>query len=664
MAHPDLSRFGWTAPPVARVALLALLLPAFAHLPAQFGLAGSRAATIGQWRHPEAQLQALVGDGLDVSLIDGADRLLPPHARIVVITPGRDPRRAERLAFFRSRYWLTPRPVWWLAAAPRDGSWESQSWNPDPLTHASVAAFARQHGVTHALVFGDVPLRDLGRPLIERPTGRLVALVSDSGTPPASPPYGTSWSRAPVAPALAAALLAVVALGLAGRLLAGSPSRPVSWMDSAAGAWWLGSVTLTAGMFWLDRLQVPPGVQRVVLAGIGVGATVAALARRRAGSRGRPRPEPAGPAETGAPDVPAHGLSLPRTIGWLAAALLAVNIAFVAVLAVGQPLEAWDSWSHWAGRARSIVREGGIGPATTGDSTRIQGHLHYPLAVPLREAWVFGWLGAPDDRWVGVLTLLDYLALLALLRGALGRARAPALVPVTLAAAIFPLAAGAGAAMPDVTVALLSTAGVVHLWYWIRSGARADLVLGALAAGALAWFKTEGAILCGVIAAALIATGLPRRRFAAAVATIGAASSAIALPWWLLRPDVPEAVVDFVPLTGNAVVAGLDRLWPIARQVALILVHPLLGFVWPVTALVLAATLADTRGRAESWRRADHLPLFVAIAYAAIMTLPYLLSAYVPLEAHVRNSYFRLAAQVTPLLLFWLGLRARGEPAG
>lgn len=301
MARLDPSRFGWAAPRAARMALWLLLLPAVVQLPAQFRLAGSRAAAIGQWRSPEAQLQAIVGDGVDVSVIDGADHLLPAHARIVVITPGRDPRRAERLAFFRSRYWLTPRPVWWITDAPRDGSWESQSWNPDPLTQASVGAFVRQHGVTHALVFGDAPLEDLGRTIIERPDARLVALAPDSGMPATAPPYGASWSVRPVAPALAAALLAVLALGLATRWLIVPRDRWIS-LQSLAGAWWLGSVALTVGMFWLDRLQVPPGVQRVVLAGIGLGALVAALAWRRAGPRRGSRPGPAGPSGAGAPD--------------------------------------------------------------------------------------------------------------------------------------------------------------------------------------------------------------------------------------------------------------------------------------------------------------------------------------------------------------------------
>jgi hypothetical protein len=50
----------------------------------------------------------------------------------------------------------------------------------------------------------------------------------------------------------------------------------------------------------------------------------------------------------------------------------------------------------------------------------------------------------------------------------------------------------------------------------------------------------------------------------------------------------------------------------------------------------------------------------VAWLYAVVMAGTYVLSTYRPLTAHVMNSYFRLAAQVTPLLVVWLAVRCAG----
>ena len=82
----------------------------------------------------------------------------------------------------------------------------------------------------------------------------------------------------------------------------------------------------------------------------------------------------------------------------------ALQVAFVTILAVGRPLDVWDSWVTWGMKARTIFLEGSISPAVYGDPSRTVTQLDYPLMVPLIEAWLYGWLGVPDDRLVGIVS--------------------------------------------------------------------------------------------------------------------------------------------------------------------------------------------------------------------------------------------------------------------
>lgn len=660
MRAAELRRAGWSSARAARGALWLLLIPAVLQLPAQVGVVSRRWEVIRQWDDPDEQLQLTVA-GIDIALILEADRRLHADARVVVITEGRDPRRSEYLAFHRARYLLTPRPVWWLAPALPDETWESRWWTPNPLTPASIAGFVRDHRITHGLVFGQSVAVDSGALLLRGRGGRLVGFETGAAAQLAGVSRGESWARRPVLLRLAAGLCAVFALGSGVLLSLTRGSRRFTLPELGAGAWWLGSLLLTVGMFWLDRCRVPLRHQLAGLSLLAAAALIAGLVRRFAPGL-RSSPQPAGE------DAPAN--PVPGTLPWggrrvLVApiALLCANIAFVAILAIGQPLEAWDSWAQWAGKARAIFRAGGIGTAAVADATRLDPHPHYPLLVPLRETWLFGSLGAPDDRWLGCLTLLDYVGLLVLAWGLMRISRVPeafAWVAVTVLAAVYTLAACAGMALADTTLALFAMAGVAHLVRWTRSAARSDLLLGGLAAGALGWVKSEGAVLTAVMIVAAAFLRLPMVRKSACITAIAASFCVTTWPWWFALGDLPRTAVDFAPLNLANLAAGIDRIPTILLISVRVLGDRLLGWVWPMAALVFLARHSRRFDGAPVDDGVISLLARVAWLYAVVMAGTYLLSTYRPLSAHVMNSYFRLAAQVTPLLVVWLAARCTG----
>src|SRR5436189_4579843 len=108
------------------------------------------------------------------------------------------------------------------------------------------------------------------------------------------------------------------------------------------------------------------------------------------------------------------------------------------IIALGRPLDTWDSWVNWAMKARVIFTENGFGPALYADASRVITHLDYPLLLPLLQAWVFTWLGVPDDRLAALPGLFFYLTMIgAMYAGARRWGARPAIATLPAAALAF-----------------------------------------------------------------------------------------------------------------------------------------------------------------------------------------------------------------------------------
>jgi hypothetical protein len=302
-------------------------------------------------------------------------------------------------------------------------------------------------------------------------------------------------------------------------------------------------------------------------------------------------------------------------------------------------------------KARLIWQTDAIPSGVYADPTRAVTLLNYPLLVPLLEAWVYAWVGAPDDRLAGVINVMSYAALLGLAAASLKARGLPGLLGAAYLASIWALAGLAGLAFADVPLALLALVTGVYLVRWLEGGPLGTLLVAAVAAGALGWTKREGLVLLGLFVLASLLAGRGARRWAAPALALG--GLVIAGPWqaFLTWSGLPDW--QFVPLTLQTALDDRERLSFVWSTLARWSLEPewSVPSVWLLGLLLLAVSLVR-RGP----RPADLLPL-VSLAYLVLLSASYLFSAFVPYQTHVLASLGRLMAHVAPVVGVWLVMR-------
>ena len=369
-------------------------------------------------------------------------------------------RRTEYITFHRALYFLAPRPVWWQSPAPPDGTWESRWWISAPLDAASVEAAARLKGATCVLVHDIRPNPRLGRVVADWNSGYLLQL--DDSRPclavVAKSPLGSSdgWPLR-----LLAALLVIAAIG--DLLLGRHAIAPGQWNGRRCRGQWE-PAGRPSRCSLLDASGVGLDGQRVVLTMIAALWVVIRLfqARRSAGQN--------------APSTKTDRGRVERTSRWPAVAtvssLLSVaHIACVAVVAIGRPLQAWDSWVNWGSKARVMWIEGGLTPAVYADASRAVTLPDYPLFLPLLETWIYRWLGRPDDRLAGIVSVFFYIALIALCYTAVrrwGGSRPIAAAASAVVATMTNVVLLAAVVFADIPLAAMAVVAAVLLARWLR----------------------------------------------------------------------------------------------------------------------------------------------------------------------------------------------------
>jgi len=383
-----------------------MLLTGLADLPRQVRFVEENLPVIRLWRDRESQQRRHL-EPVPYDLLRAADALVPRSAAVLLVTPGEDVRHAEYVTFHRALYFLAPRPVWWLAPAPSDGTWEARWWISRPLTAESIRALATEKHASYVMAVAGSGLPELGATVAHVGDGRLLKLDGRDAGRDRPPPADAA---APAAAAVDVAGLALAAAALvtlwgvgAGALAAvGWTGYRVRRLEAAALAWPLGAALGSLAMLWMHGLGLTLGGQVAILGVLGLGGA-------SWGVMFMCQPSRAGSTAIDGEVAPSH-----RAVRALLVGVIAVQVALVAVLAVGRPLTAWDGWAIWGLKARTIFLEGGVSPAVYADPSRASTHPYYPLLLPLTEAWVYGWLGTPDDRLVGLVSVLFYLSLVGI----------------------------------------------------------------------------------------------------------------------------------------------------------------------------------------------------------------------------------------------------------
>jgi hypothetical protein len=343
---------------------------------------------------------------------------------------------------------------------------------------------------------------------------------------------------------------------------------------------------------------------------------------------------------------------------------LSAQLTLVLLLALGRPLTVWDSWASWGMRARAIILEGGIGAAAAGgDASRIVTHLDYPLLVPLLQAWLYAWLGAPDDRFAGLVPVLAYLALGGVTYSAArgwGAGRVLALAGMAAVLTIPHVAPLAGYALADLPLAAFAAVAAIYLLRWLERGSLGSLALAAAGAGLLPWVKREGLVLLGALCLAALIAGRPGRRARVGVGAFAASALVLAGPWWFYAAWQHSAAPDFLPVRLATLAQNAGRLPAIAGLALSNLAGADWSFLWPLAGLLGLSRLA--RGTIEDARPPDAVLPLAAAFYLAAMAVAFVFSDYTPYQQHVLTSWHRLAAHVAPLVVLWVVRAASAGP--
>jgi hypothetical protein len=433
--------------------------------------------------------------------------------------------------------------------------------------------------------------------------------------------------------------------------------RP-SKLEAIALAWVLGTGMTSLLMLWLSALGMSLDWQVATLTIVAAawGSVLAWRLRHKARL-----PERGGTIDANQPQGQDSKRSFVEQTGaaatkWLLASFLIVQTVFVAVSAIGRPLQVWDSWANWAMKSRIIFLEGHISPALYADASRAVTQLDYPLLVPLTQTWLYAWLGTPDDRLAGMPSVLFYLALLAICYTALtsmGLSRTMALAGAMVAGTISYIPGLAGIVFAELPLLVFATVAGIYLLKWLDGGAVGALLAAAVGAGLMPWTKREGALLLISLCIGTLITNLGSRRAWVGVGALVASAGLLSGPWYGFVAANQIVNPAFSPISLDTLSANLYRWDTIVQTTWSSLINPSWSYIWPL-ALVVGLLTWRSHGK----RGAANLLPVTALLYIIMVGVTFFFSAFVPYEQHILSSIDRLIAQVAPLAVIWLASRA------
>ncbi len=344
-----------------------------------------------------------------------------------------------------------------------------------------------------------------------------------------------------------------------------------------------------------------------------------------------------------------------RPFEWWMLMALAVQIAVVAWACYRLWL-GWDGLLIWEFKARiAFLSGGGIPFDYYENPTRIWPHTSYPLLLPLTEAWVYSWLGRPDQQMAKLLLPFFYLAAICLLfagSARFGGQRRLAVVAPTLLFFI-PIAwfgeGSASSGYADFPLAVFYLAAVVYLIeYWKRDDGDALPLLSALAA-ALFWVKQEGVILwaCVVLLAGIKAIKRRKPRDLLILILPGA----LLFGGWRAFLTIARAPLwtDFLPVTLANLRSRAGHPGLIAEICGGVISE---FFRWNRWGILWLGFACAALLLIKSSHRAALPALFSAVCLPIVCySGVYLLSAWSSVSDHIASSFSRLLAHVMPAAL-------------
>ncbi len=346
-----------------------------------------------------------------------------------------------------------------------------------------------------------------------------------------------------------------------------------------------------------------------------------------------------------------------RRIDLLLAGLVLIQILTVTWISLRLPL-GYDGLIVWELKARLIFLSGGVMPFSFyGDATKFF-HPHYPLLLPLTEAWFYGWLGRREQGLLKLIFPLFYLAAAGMLY--VGGARLTGqrwrgflsagllfLIPSVL------MRVSSGEA--DFPLGVFYLAAVVYLLEYWRTGETEVLPLVAGLSAILPWVKLEGTILwlCLVLLAGVKAAKQKDWRAFLLIVLPGAA---LLGGWYVfLKMVQASATKVYLPVTLGNLWANLGRGPVIAQSVVREMMN------WRSWSLLwLAPLLALPLLKDKRCREPISALLGAVILPVVLYSSIYLFTAWNPFTLHIQASLSRLLTQLSPVVLLLLVMSIPG----
>ncbi|HZS08961.1 MAG TPA: hypothetical protein VFD58_29260 [Blastocatellia bacterium] len=355
----------------------------------------------------------------------------------------------------------------------------------------------------------------------------------------------------------------------------------------------------------------------------------------------------------------------PRGVGdWLLVVVLLVQAGFVAWISLRTILY-WDALFNWEMKARLAYFNGGVIPLSYLSGAWLNiGHPEYPLLLPLAESWFYGWIGAPHQGLIKLVSVPFYLAALSLLASGgariAGRRWSGWLPPLLLFFVPFILfnPGSATSGFADFPLAAYYLGAALALAEYLETGSDgARRILVSLSA-ILPWLKQEGAILwlCLVALAAIEALRRKRVRDVWLMVLPGAG---VIIGWQIFVRIIKAPVgQDFMPFTPATLLANIGRTPAIIRELLAELTEwRRWGVLWPGLVLALPLLKAVRRRQVMTLLLATVLPV---AAYQVIYF--FFRTADKSVEDHIRGSLPRLLTHVAPLAVLLVALAISSPP--
>lgn len=346
----------------------------------------------------------------------------------------------------------------------------------------------------------------------------------------------------------------------------------------------------------------------------------------------------------------------------LALFLIAVFIIVVAaLLLVSQSTDlGFDGLIIWAFKAKVAFLEGGFPSAYFADSLRSISHLDYPVMLPSLEAWAYGLLGRIDEQAVKIIFPVFYFALLAVFWSVLDREWSLSyrwLYLVLLATVPYFASLAAVSGYADMPLMLYVFASFVLLQRWMREGGQEDLWLGATVSALSVWVKREGLVywvfnlvMVCIYLFVIHKSGSLRSRLNWLVRFLLPAFL-IVVPWltFLTYYHIPNSdfAMDSAP--------DWSRLPVIAdRLLAMWLDLSRWGGLWIIFFVVLIWNMRELRSFPEVYLV---LGAFVPLC---VLSLTFVLSAWVPYTKHIDLALERLCMDEVPFAWWFIAIHTSG----